>query len=389
MAEFLELVESIRAEEASVGRLFGGEGTGIRSRARDARYLKRLAETAQFLADIFAGTRPLYHLQEALSTSDFPNLFGDILDRQMLANYQEAPASWVRYAKRARVRDFRAVKRFSLTGAEGALETVPELTQYPAAGLNDAVASYVVKKYGRIIPMSWETIVNDDLGAFEDLPERLGRAARRTEEKLATGLFVGAAGPHASVFTAGNANIVTGNPALSVAALQTAMGVLLTQEDADGEPIMVERMVLVVPPQLQVTANNILNAIQVWAKTDGGGTATQEIVTGNWIKNAGIVEAATNFYIPQIATSNGATSWFLMAEPNAGRPAIELGFLVGHEQPEIFMKSPNAVRVGGGVAGPQDGDFDQDAVVYKVRHVVGGGVMDPKMAVASNGTGVG
>ena len=75
------------------------------------------------------------------------------------------------------------------------------------------------QKYGRIIPLSWETIINDDLGAFQDLPMRLGRAARRTEEKLATNLFVGASGPNATFFAAGNKNVITGNPALSMAAV--------------------------------------------------------------------------------------------------------------------------------------------------------------------------
>jgi hypothetical protein len=34
-----------------------------------------------------------------------------------------------------------------------------------------------------------------------------------------------------------------------------------------------------------------------------------------------------------------------------------------------------------------DGDFDTDTVEYKVRHVMGGTLMDPKAAVASNGSG--
>ena len=387
MAEFLELVESIRAEEADVQRLFGDAGQGVRSRQRDAKYLGKLAEAAQFMADVYGGKRPLHQLREALTTSDFPYLFGDILDRQMLANYQEAPYSWNRYCKRARVRDFRQVKRFALTGAEGALAAVPQLTAYPAATMGDAYYYYTVAKYGKIIPISWEALINDDLGAFQDLPARLGKSARRTEEKLATELFVNTTGPHSSLYTGGT-NQITSNPVLSINALQTAMGYLLTQEDSDGEPIVVERMILVVPPQLQVTAYNILNAVQIWAKTEGGGTSAQELVVGNWVKNAGIVETVTNFYIPQVASSsNGSTSWFLFADPNAGRAALELGFLIGHEQPEVFMKSPNAARVGGGSAAPTDGDFDTDAITYKVRHVVGGGRMDPKMTVASSGAG--
>jgi hypothetical protein len=388
MAEFLELIESIRAEEATIDRLFGGDGMGVRSRARSPQYLKRLADAATFMADVYDGRRPMYHLQEAMTTSDFPYLFSDILDRQLLANYQEAPYSWKAYCKRAVVRDFRQVKRKYLSGGEGTLEQVTESHEYQRAALSDGEYAYQVKKYGRQIALSWETLINDDLDAFRTLPERLGKAARRTEEKFATELFVGTTGPHASLYTSGNANIVTSNPALSVAALQTAMGILLTQTDSDGEPIMVEAMTLAVPPQLQVTAFNILNAVQIWAKTSGGGASAQEIVVGNWIKNAGIVQAVTNFYIPQVASSsNGATSWFLFADPNNGRPALELGFLRGHEDPEVFIKAPNAVRAGGGAADPLAGDFDTDSVEYKVRHVFGGARMDPKMTCASNGSG--
>lgn len=388
MAEFLELVESIRAEEADVQRLFGDAGQGVRTgRNKTPAYMKRLAEAASFMAQVYEGQRPLGQLREALSTSDFPYLFGDILDRQMLANYQEAPYSWNKYCKRARVRDFRTVKRFALTGAEGVLEKVEQLAPYPAATMGDATYSYAVAKYGKLIPLSWETIINDDLEAFRDLPMRLGKAARRTEEKLATQLFVNTTGPHSSLYTTGT-NQITSNPALSVEALQTAMGYILTQKDSDSEPIVVEKMWLVVPPQLQVTAANILNAVQIWAKTSGGGTSAQELIVGNWVKNAGIVDAVTNFYIPIVASSsNGSTSWFLFADPVAGRPALELGFLIGHEQPEIFMKSPTATRVGGGMVGPEDGDFDVDAIQYKVRHVIGGTRLDTKMTVSSNGSG--
>jgi hypothetical protein len=41
------------------------------------------------------------------------------------------------------------------------------------------------------------------------------------------------------------------------------------------------------------------------------------------------------------------------------------------------------VRVGGGGVNPTDGDFDTDTAEYKVRHVLGGTLMDPKAAVAS------
>lgn len=50
---------------------------------------------------------------------------------------------------------------------------------------------------------------------------------------------------------------------------------------------------------------------------------------------------------------------------------MEIGFLTGHETPELFMQSPNAVRVGGGAVDPMDGDFRTDSIDWKVRYVFG------------------
>jgi hypothetical protein len=61
--------------------------------------------------------------------------------------------------------------------------------------------------------------------------------------------------------------------------------------------------------------------------------------------------------------------------------------LRGHAEPEIFIKEPNARRVGGGIVNPMDGDFETDSVEYKLRHVFGGSILDPKMSVGSNGSG--
>jgi len=387
MAEFLDMIESMTAQDASVTRLFSnGDGTGVRTGGRAGRYSEQeLGEARRFVADILAGRRPAYHLQEALSTSDFPQLFGDVIDRMLLGSYRETPQTFRAYCAVKQVRDFRTVKRFAVDGGEGVLSVVNQGAEYPEASVADSEYSYAVKKYGRKMPFLWETMINDDLDALRDIPQRFGRASRRTEERFATGLFVGASGPLGTFFTGGNANVVTSNPVLSIAALQTAFTVLAAQVDTDGEPILIDAVHLVVPPALAVTAQNILNALEIEA-AEAGGTSNQKLRAANWMKN--VVTLHVNPYIPLIATSaNGSTSWFLFADPADGRPAIEVGFLRGHTEPEVFMKAPNATRVGGGTAGALDGDFETDAIEYKVRHVIGGTVMDPKMAVASNGSG--
>lgn len=386
--EMLELLETVRAEVASEKRLFGTEGVGMRHMmAKPANYQKRLAEAAKLLADVIKGRRPAYLLQEVMTTSDFPNLFGDVLDRALLAAYSEAPAPWANYCHRATVRDFRTVKRFGVYGADQVLDQVDENEVYPASKIDeDTPVEYAVFKYGRKLPFSWESIINDDLGAFNDIPERFGKASRRSEQKKVCGFYVDANGPHASFYTVGNKNIITGNPVLSIDGLETAFTVLGNMVDQSGEPIAIEAVELVVPPALEVQALNILNAVQLETRIKKSPTAKEEkLMTTNWMKAR--CRLSVDPYIPIIATTNGNTSWFLFADPDNGRPALELGFLRGHEEPEIFIKSPNAQRVGGGDVDALAGDFDTDSIQYKIRHVFGGNRMDPRMTVGSKGTG--
>jgi hypothetical protein len=399
--EALDQLRTWNAAEASEQTIFAGDGANLSTRLRrtrrqqDPRYLEHLAEAAELYGRVLDGSRYAYmQFTEAMSTSDFSFLFADILDRQILAKYQSAPVTWDRIAKRGRVRDFRTVKRFVVNGGEAVLTQVKELTEYPQTSVADAAYSYAVSKFGRRIGLSWETLINDDLDAFSDIPDRLGNAARRSEEKFVTGLFAGASGPNATFFAAGNKNIVTSgtlNPALSISALQAAFTVLASQLDTDGAPIVIEAVTLVVPPALLVPAQNILNATQIWTATGSGGANSDpgrpdQLQTVNWMANK--VQLVVNPWLPLVSSSaNGNTSWYLFANPSMGRPAMEVGFLIGHETPDLFAKQPNATRIGGGAIAPEDGDFETDSIDWKIRHVFGGVLMDPKMAFASNGSG--
>lgn len=381
--EFLKLQELMEAHKASTQALFGDAGASVRGR-RSPAYMAKLAEASKLIADVFNGRRPAYVLKEALGTSDFPNLFADVLDRQVLANYQEAPQTYRNYVKIATVSDFRLVKRFRVDGSEAVLAAVKPQAEYPESKLTDGVFSYAVGKYGRKIPFAWETMIDDDLQALQDIPARFGKAARRSEEKFATQLFSSSTGPLSTLYTSGNKNIVTANPALSIDGLQTAMTVLYNQVDSEGEPIAIEAMELVVPPALLITAQNILNSTQLWLNENGGSTNTR-LIAQNWMK--GMVRINPNYYLPLVDTTSGSAAWYLFASPSNGRPALEMGFLRGHENPELFVKQSNSLRIGGGEGDPINGDFDTDSIQYKIRHVFGGTQLDPKMTVASTGAG--
>jgi hypothetical protein len=130
--DVLELVESIDASEASVANLFGGEGRKAGDAVKRVKeHKKKLVVAGRFLQEVYSGERPMYHLKEAMSTSDFPTLFADILDRQTLGFYKEIPPVWQAFIGRTVVPDFRPVRRTALDGAEQALPEVDELEEYP------------------------------------------------------------------------------------------------------------------------------------------------------------------------------------------------------------------------------------------------------------------
>jgi len=379
--------------------IYAYEGQRLNRRARrneDREYQRRLGGLVRLYRDVVEGDRrAAIAFREAMSTSDFSYLFGDVIDRQLLAAYQTRPVQWSSIAKRGRVRDFRTVKRFTLDGGEAVLDAVKELAPYKLRSVTDGSYSYAVGKYGDKIAVSWESIVDDDLGALADLPTRLGNAARRTEERFVTALYASSTGPNGTFFSTAHKNVInstvlgTGtptNPALTIQGLQYAMQALAQQVDADSSPIYVEGVVLVVPPALEVAAMNIVNATEVLAATGGGdGTGNDQLRVNNWMARR--ITVQVNPWLPIISTTNGNTSWYLFADPNVGRPAMEVGFLIGHETPELWVKSPNAQRVGGGTVAPEEGDFDNDAVQYRVRHVLGGTLMEYRSAVGSNGSG--
>lgn len=403
----LDHLATFNAQEASPDRLFGGEGFSLSGQARknraknNPRYIEARDEVHRLYDRVLEGDRKAgFDFVEAMSTSDFSNLFGDILDRQILGHYAVTPVMWEKFVRRGTVRDFRTVNRLTLDGGESTLAKVNQLAPYPAAALVDGKYQYAVSKYGRRFPLSWEAMINDDLDAFRRLPASMARAARRTEERFATDLFAGTTGPDGTFYSTGNLNLINPtvlgsgsitNPALTISSLELANQVIDQQVDVDGDPIYVQAKVLMVPPALRTTAMNILHATTVETATGSGGASSDagrgnKLTVNNWL--AGDIELVINPWLPKITTTNGNTTWYLFAQTGDDeRPAAEMGFLTGHEAPELFMKSPNALRLSGGLAAAEDGDFDSDSMEWKVRHTLGGTLMSPKMSTASNGTG--
>ena len=357
-------------------------------------YEQRLMETINLLSNAsgLPSHRHEYLLREAMTTSDFPNLFGDVLDRQVLANYKAVDPVWKAICRQStvpRISPQVGGYRFAITGGDQVLARVGEKGEYLASSRDEARYPISVDKYGRQFDISWETLINDDLGALKDTPERFARAAVRTEHRLATvqyayndtggglGNVVHAVGGPLYSMTAPEINMV--NTLLSIAALETGVETMGAFVDAAGEPIMNRAKYLVVPPALEMTARQILTSTnKMWTAAAGAAIAYP---TNNVIAQYGLTLIVDPYaplcsQINRPATPNSAnTQWYLFADPR-DIAAFETAHLAGHERPEICMKASDKVSVGGGAIGPMSGDFATDNVFYRVRLVFGAAPLD-------------
>jgi hypothetical protein len=331
-------------------------------------------------------------LEEAITTSDFPLLFGGILDRELLARYAMVVPDWRQYIKVGSCRDFRQREIHKVQGNENYLPRVAEKGEYLVAPMSDAHYHIQVYKHGRQFDISWEALINDDLGAFSDFPQRFANACVYTEAFEATNQICVAAGPNPLLFGAPIADVdgqnVTnqGVLALTIQNLEATLNLMAGQTDIQGKVLSISGVHLVIPKALEFTARAILTSAFVQqVDTIGGANANPPVYvplpTTNVLPQLGL-KLHINPLLSVIDTSgNRNGTWYLFADPSEG-VAAELDFLKGHETPEICMKGSDKVSVSGAPLGPLSGDFASDNTYYRVRHVLGGAPRDPRFAYA-------
>lgn len=348
-------------------------------------YLKA-AFQPQAVPELFSGLQRLapHVFSEEMTIGDFGSLTDNVLNRAMLANYVSAPSTYKQICKiNNNVKDFRQIRLYAQDSGEGVFDAVLEGANFNRRKFTQSVFNYSVVKYEAGMAMSWESVINDDLGLWDDIPVRLGQGGVNSIQKYATSLYTGATGLNTLMYD--GTNTVTSNAALDLTALGTAMTQMLSQVDADGNPIVVGNFKLVVGPALFVKAMNLKKMIMGVDVIGGNaGLSATKIRVEPWLP--AMFDVVLDPWIPIIATTNGATTWFLFNDPNVGRPAIQLGFLSGFSEPQLFKKISNTARMGGGIA-QEMGDFDTMAQEYKAMMVYGGIQVDKKSTMGSNGSG--
>lgn len=357
-------------EEINSDVIFAGEGMsfGIDKRKMTPQYARGLAEAAQFYRRACEGRVTMRQVQEVMMSSEFSVLLGDTLDRVLLAKYATYAPTYRTFLRGRTVRDFRAVGSVRRhTG--GRLSSVAEGANYPQEGLSESSYTFSVGKYGKGYPLTWEMMINDDLDAFTSLPDDMADDAIQTEMYLASSYYVA----NTTLFATnhsheGSTYSNKGTAALTYSALKTAFNAMLKYPGDEDKPLNNMPIYLVVPPALVIEANRILQSQFIVASGGDGQASAEPTVIPQNTGIQGMLRVMLDPYIPVIDTTNGHTSWYLFSEPRRIH-AAEYAWLRGYEQPQVFKRMANAMRLGGGQV---EEDFDTDSVGYKVRHVFGG-----------------
>lgn len=282
------------------------------------------------------GMSPSTIVERMLSTSDFPAIMGDTVDRALRAGYQAAPSALKAVARKATARDFRRKTKLQISEAP-TLEKVNEAGEFKHGALHDAKESYAIATFGRIIAVTRQLLVNDDVGAFTDMSAKWGEAAADFEaQQLVDLLEAGSgAGPvmddGKTLFHADHGNVAGSGATITVTSLSNARLAMRKQKGLAGRPINVRPRFLVVPPELELAAEQVLAAIQ---------PTTTDDVNPFGGKLELLVETRLS----------SATRWYLVSDP-ATTEGLEYSYLQGEEGPQIETKQ----------------GFEIDGMAFKVR----------------------
>lgn len=266
-------------------------------------------------------------IRRSMTTGDFPHLLGAAVGRVLQQAYAESPAALKIVSRKTNLQDFRE-RRVVRMGGAPSLEKVNEHGEFRYGAVTDASNTWKLTTYGRIVSLTRQAMVNDDLGGFSDLITKFGQAAARREaDELVSVLVNEPAVDGSPLFHADRSSLITTE--LSSTGLADAVNKLRMQKEMDGGFVLQSPGSIIVPAALEMVARQLVAAI-----TPNQASAEQPF------QLSVVVEPR----LDEVSKKD----WYLVAE---NQNAFEHGYLDGAE----------------GVQIEQEQGFEVDGVSIKAR----------------------
>ncbi|EYC51705.1 peptidase U35 [Hylemonella gracilis str. Niagara R] len=275
-------------------------------------------------------------------SSDFPNVLANTVNRSLRAAYQLAPRTFTGWARRSSNKDFRE-KAVAQLSELSRMQKVNEGGEYKFLSFGDSAEKYSLSKYGGIIAITWESLINDDLAAFDRLPLMIAAEAAALESDIVYGILTGNAtmSDTKALFHVDHGNLAGAGAAITDVTLGAARAAMRKQTGAKGRVLNLTPDFLIVGPDKEGEANKYTSAQFVAAKSADVNPAYNTSLEV-------VVEARL--------TGN---QWYMAATP-ALIDTVEYSYLEGEEG--LFTER-------------KDG-FEVDGLLIKARHVVAAKAID-------------
>lgn len=280
----------------------------------------------------------------SLTTSTFPLILQNVMHKTLQAAYTAQPDAWRRFCAIGNLSDFRAHYRYR-PGSFGNLATVTEKNEFTFGTLSDAEReSITAGTKGKLLSITRQMIINDDMGAFAGIVRAMGRGAARTIESDVFALLVAnpAMGDTGALFNStaitaagGHANIASSAAAPTVASFDAARQAMANQKDVGQNDYISVRPAIWLGPVAYGGAARVVNDAQY----DVDSTKFQ---IPNKVRGL-LREVIDTPYLT-------GTAWYLFADPGE-EPVVEVGFLNGQQAPYTEMEQ----------------GFEVDGITWKVR----------------------
>ena len=281
------------------------------------------------------------------STISVGNVTSNVQNKFLLQGYLFTEQSWREICAIRSVKDFKATKSINLFG-DVEFQDLGTSGELANATLQDQAFANQVGTSGRIITIPRTTIINDDLGAFGQVPMLMGRGAGLKLNKVFWAKLMnpgndegGSTAFFAAVHTLlagqqGNSNYSSGGgSALASAGLTAATLLFDNQVDPKGYPLGIDAEILLYPPDLETAAWELMNSQFI---VQSAGATTKQPSENRW---KGRYKPVKSRYLNKSAfTGYSTTAWYLFANPGI-LPAIEMAFLNGQEMPTVQTAGPD------------------------------------------------
>lgn len=267
-----------------------------------------------------------------------PGILSNVANKFLEASFNYSEQSWRSIAKVQSLRDFKAATMYRLDGAMKFVKVAPG-GEIKAGKLSELTYSLQADTYGTLIGLDRRDIINDDLGAFANVSQILGRGASDQLNELFWTTWLDDSTFFPTDKSLANYDDGATDSVLTLAGLENAYTIFNQQTKADGTPMGTMARILLVPINLEITARNLMNG-----QYTAGAQSTATLTTANVFQNMFTI-VSSRYLSNSAITGYSATAWYLLADPN-DVPCIQVGFLNGMDRPTVESSQFDFDRLG-------------------------------------------